>query len=64
MLKPSRLTGSTSWPPTLEKGQVVVLDGLGAHRTDIVRELIQKRGAELLYLPSYSPDLSPIEESL
>jgi transposase len=48
----------------LEKGQVVVLDGLGAHRTDTVKELIEERGASLLFLPSYSPDLNPIEESL
>ena len=39
--------------PTLEKGQVV-LDGLGAHRTLKVRELIERRGAELLFLPSYT----------
>jgi transposase len=49
--------------PTLEKGQVVVLDGLGAHRTHRVRELIEARGADLLFLPSYSPDLNPIEEA-
>jgi len=49
--------------PTLAKGQVVVLDGLGAHRTDRVRELIEERGADLLFLPSYSPDLNPIEEA-
>ena len=49
--------------PTLGEGQVVVLDGLGAHRTDKVRELIDERGAELLFLPSYSPDLNPIEEA-
>jgi transposase len=50
--------------PTLSEGQVVVLeDGLGAHRTDKVRELIEARGAELLFLPSYSPDLNPIEEA-
>jgi transposase len=49
--------------PSLEEGQVVVLDGLGAHRTDSVRELIEARGAELLFLPSYSPDLNPIEEA-
>lgn len=48
--------------PTLKVGQVVVLDGLGAHRTNRVRELIEERGAELLFLPSYSPDLNPIEE--
>ena len=49
--------------PTLKAGQVVVLDGLGAHRTPRVRELIERRGAELLFLPSYSPDLNPIEEA-
>ncbi len=49
--------------PTLEAGRVVVLDGLGAHRTNKVRELIEERGAELVFLPSYSPDLNPIEEA-
>lgn len=49
--------------PTLAEGQVVVLDGLGAHRTDKVRDLVEARGAELLFLPSYSPDLNPIEEA-
>jgi transposase len=49
--------------PSLEKGQVVVLDGLGAHRTHRVRELIEARGADLVFLPSYSPDLNPIEEA-
>jgi transposase len=49
--------------PSLEKGQVVVLDGLGAHRTQKVRELIEERGADLVVLPSYSPDLNPIEQA-
>ncbi len=49
--------------PTLKKGQVVVLDGLGAHRTQKVEELIEARGAELVFVPSYSPDLNPIEEA-
>jgi len=49
--------------PTLKVGQVVVLDGLGAHRTEKVRELVERRGADLLFLPSYSPDLNPIEEA-
>ena len=49
--------------PSLEEGQVVILDGLGAHRTDTVKELIEERGADLLFLPSYSPDLNPIEEA-
>jgi transposase len=49
--------------PSLWEGQVVVMDKLGAHRTERVRELIEARGAELVFLPSYSPDLSPIEEA-
>jgi transposase len=49
--------------PSVEAGQVVVLDGLGAHRTEKVRELVEARGAQLLFLPSYSPDLNPIEEA-
>ncbi len=49
--------------PSLSEGQVVVLDKLGAHRTDRVRELIEARGADLVLLPSYSPDLNPIEEA-
>lgn len=50
--------------PTLEPGQIVVMDNLGAHRPKKVKELIEERGCELLYLPSYSPDLNPIEEAL
>jgi transposase len=49
--------------PALSAGQVVVLDGLGAHRTQRVRSLIEARGADLLFLPPYSPDLNPIEEA-
>src|SRR5215216_4331471 len=49
--------------PTLKEGQVVVLDRLGAHRTQRVTELIEARGADLVFLPSYSPDLNPIEEA-
>jgi hypothetical protein len=47
--------------PALRPGQVVVMDNLGAHRPKRVRELIEARGCELLYLPAYSPDLNPIE---
>jgi transposase len=50
--------------PTLRPGQVVVMDNLGAHRPRRVRELIEARGCELIYLPPYSPDLNPIEEAL
>jgi transposase len=49
--------------PGLRRGQVVVMDNLGAHRPKRVRELIEGRGCELLYLPSYSPDYNPIEEA-
>ena len=50
--------------PALRPGQVVVMDKLGAHRPKRIRELIEARDCELLYLPSYSPDLNPIEEAL
>jgi transposase len=49
--------------PTLREGQVVVMDNLSAHQGERVRELIEGRGCELLYLPSYSPDLNPTEEA-
>jgi transposase len=47
--------------PTLRPGQVVVMDNLSAHKGGRVRELIEGRDCELLYLPPYSPDLNPIE---
>ncbi len=50
--------------PALRPRQIVVMDNLGAHRPKRIRELIEERGAELVYLPSYSPDLNPIEEAL
>jgi transposase len=49
--------------PTLETGQVVILDNLSAHKPTRVRELIEERGCELIYLPAYSPDFNPIEEA-
>lgn len=50
--------------PSLRAGQVVVMDNLSAHKGDRVREPIEARGRELLYLPPYSsPDLNPIEEA-
>lgn len=49
--------------PSLHEGQVVVLDGLGAHRSERARELIEGRGCDLVFLPPYSPDLNPIEEA-
>ncbi len=49
--------------PTLRHGQVVVMDNLSAHKGERVRELLESAGCELLYLPPYSPDYSPIEEA-
>ena len=49
--------------PTLEAGQVVIMDNLPAHKPARVKELIEERGCELIYLPAYSPDLNPIEEA-
>ena len=49
--------------PSLRTGQVVVMDNLGAHRPKRIRELIEHRGCELLYLPAYSPDYDHIEEA-
>lgn len=47
--------------PTLAEGDIVVLDNLPAHKVKGVRDAIEARGARLLYLPPYSPDLNPIE---
>ena len=49
--------------PTLRSGQIIVVDNLSAHKGERVRELIEARGCELLYLPPYSPDFNPIEEA-
>jgi transposase len=49
--------------PSLAPGQIVVMDNLSAHKGQPVREAIAARGCQLLFLPSYSPDLSPIEEA-
>lgn len=49
--------------PSLRPRQIVVMDNLGAHKPRRVRELIERRGCELVYLPAYSPDYNPIEEA-
>ena len=49
--------------PTLRAGEIVVLDNLRQHRGERTREVIEARGAELWFLPAYSPDLNPIEEA-
>jgi len=50
--------------PQLRAGQVVLLDNLASHKGPRVRQLIEERGCRLLFLPSYSPDFSPIEQAL
>lgn len=47
--------------PTLSPGDIVVMDNLSSHKVKGVREAIEAVGAELRYLPPYSPDLNPIE---
>ena len=49
--------------PTRRPGQVVVLDNLSVHKADRIRAAIEARGCRLLFLPPYSPDLTPIEQA-
>lgn len=49
--------------PELRKGDIVVMDNLGSHKGDGVRDAIEAAGAKLLYLPPYSPDFNPIEKA-
>ena len=49
--------------PTLRPGDIVVMDNLGSHKGDTVRRLIRSVGARLWFLPAYSPDLNPIEQT-
>lgn len=48
--------------PTLQPGDIVIADNLGSHKVAGVKEAIAERGATILYLPPYSPDLNPIEK--
>lgn len=48
--------------PTLSAGDCVILDNLSAHKGSEIREMIESVGAELWFLPAYSPDLNPIEK--
>jgi len=47
--------------PTLKPGDIVIMDNLGSHRAKAVRAAIRAAGAKLFFLPTYSPDLNPIE---
>ncbi len=49
--------------PTLRPGQIVILDNLSCHKDATARRLVEGRGCRLLFLPSYSPDFSPIESA-
>lgn len=48
--------------PELRTGQTVVMDNASFHKSPIIKELIEKAGCKLIYLPPYSPDLNPIEK--
>jgi transposase len=49
--------------PSLEPGDIVVMDNLSVHKRASVRELIEEKGCSALFLPPYSPDLNPIEHA-
>lgn len=49
--------------PSLQQGQIVVMDNLRVHKSKRVQQAIEARGCRLLFLPAYSPDFSPIEET-
>jgi transposase len=49
--------------PALRPGQVVVVDNVGAHKPERMAQLVAAAGCELVFLPAYSPDLSPVEEA-
>ena len=49
--------------PTLEPGDIVIMDNLGSHKGKAVRQAIRAAGARLWFLPPYSPDLNPIEQA-
>jgi transposase len=50
--------------PTLEPGDIVVLDNLASHKVAGIKEAVEAKGAILRYLPPYSPDLNPIEQAI
>jgi transposase len=48
--------------PELRPDDTVIMDNLGSHKSQAIRDAINERGAHLLFLPPYSPDLNPIEK--
>lgn len=51
----------TQLAPTLSPGDVVILDNVAFHKSERAAQMVKARGAWLLFLPAYSPDLNPIE---
>ncbi len=49
--------------PTIKPGDIVILDNLGSHKAKVIRQIIRAAGARLWFLPPYSPDLNPIEQT-
>jgi transposase len=49
--------------PALKPGDIVVMDNLGSHKSTVICRMIKAAGARLRYLPPYSPDLNPIEQT-
>lgn len=47
--------------PKLQPGDIVVMDNLSPHKSDVTLQLIEQAGAQVLFLPAYSPDFNPIE---
>jgi transposase len=47
--------------PELQSGDIVVMDNLSPHKSDVTLQLIEQAGAQVLFLPAYSPDFNPIE---
>ena len=48
--------------PTLQPGDIVVIDNLGSHKGKVIRQALRAAGVKLFFLPKYSPDLNPIEQ--
>jgi transposase len=51
----------TQLAPTLAPGDVVILDNLSSHKSEVAKAILRERGAWFVFLPPYSPDLNPIE---
>ena len=48
--------------PSLRAGDIVVMDNLGSHKSQVAQEFVESRSASYLFLPAYSPDFNPIEK--